>query len=159
MVRNISMDSLGRWHNCLSCVPFQALVYTQPTHWKGHSEKQRSPWYCSSTVQEYLEHQCVSNTVLVTNPNHTAPYGLLWRKICPSQYTCSHWITFYKPHPGSSPTLPVLFINFCNTQAENTGGKIPSSAKVFLWTGFWLRNSSINLGKKRLVLNIRALMH
>jgi len=51
---------------------------------RGHSEKQRRPQYCASTVQQQLKRWFVINTVLITVLN-PALYGLLLRKVTPFQ--------------------------------------------------------------------------
>lgn len=40
----------------------------------GQSDKQRKHRHCAGTVHQYLKHQCVINTVLVTNVKH----GNIW---------------------------------------------------------------------------------
>lgn len=37
----------------------------------GKRVKQRRPWCCASTAQHRLKHQCITNTALVTNPQHS----------------------------------------------------------------------------------------
>lgn len=49
-------------------------------------EKQRKPCCCVNPAQQQLKPWCATNTVLLTNPNHsTLVGGLLWWKSTPSQ--------------------------------------------------------------------------
>lgn len=54
---DITGNGLSSWSiqtGCPGCVTFQLR-----------------PWHCVSTAQQYLNHWCVSNTVLVTNLKHS----------------------------------------------------------------------------------------
>lgn len=66
MAWNISVVNLGQlsWLCPLQtlCPPLASLLQVQ-------SEKQRSPWCCTSTVQQW-KHWCFINTILVTNLRH-----------------------------------------------------------------------------------------
>lgn len=52
----------------LAVSPLKLCAPSHP-HWHGR-EKQKRPWCCVRTTQQYLKHQCFINNVLITNPNH-----------------------------------------------------------------------------------------
>lgn len=39
---------------------------------RGAEGEKRQPWCCTGAAQQQLKHQCVTNTVLVTNPKHSS---------------------------------------------------------------------------------------
>lgn len=59
----------------------------------GQCEKQKHPWFCVSTPQQQQKHQCVINTVWVTNPT----YELLWRKWNLYERKPAHSCKFLEP--------------------------------------------------------------
>lgn len=75
------MNILNKYWSSVFCRPQSSKLLPIPSLLLGgQRRKKRKLQYYASTPPQ----QCVINTVLVTHPKYST-YGLLWRKITPSQ--------------------------------------------------------------------------
>ena len=74
------------WVSSPSCLPSPPTLLTEG----AQCGKKRRPWHCASSVQQQPKHQCVTNTVLATNPKRSIIQTAMKKINClPARHTTS----------------------------------------------------------------------
>lgn len=85
--------SFGYFGSCILAVSPPNLFFIPNLLDGGAMWEKKHPWFCVSTPQQQQKHQCVINTVWVTNPT----YELLWRKWNLYERKPAHSCKFLEP--------------------------------------------------------------